>query len=135
MILNTPSPKKKSKPEAPYTCPTCGQRVPAKQEQNGSPVHSGVSTEIHDIEGLAKKVTPEVMKILSPLLEKLQLAVQQQKQEMANSTQQVQKAEDKFQEQLDSLQQAAMNRVKQMELKISQRMGQIQQRTNTLGKS
>lgn len=111
----------------PETCPHCGQALPAKKSPAPSQAQPG--EEGPDIEALAKKVLPEVMKIITPLVEKLQEGVQQQQKELQAQSTATSDSELDFQERVQSLQQAALERMRGMEQKITNRLGRIQQRT------
>ncbi len=69
------------------------------------------------------------MKIITPLVEKLQEGVQQQQKELQAQSTATSDSELDFQERVQSLQQAALERMRGMEQKITNRLGRIQQRT------
>jgi len=116
------------KSSAPATCPHCGKSLAADSSPDAPskvPADAGI-----DLEALAKKVLPEVMKVIAPLVEKLQEGVEQQRKELQQSQSKTPvNSEQEFQERIQSLQQAALERVKNMEQKITSRMSKLQKRT------
>ena len=88
------------------------------------------------LKSIAKQVVPEVMNVIKPLVDKLHLAMQQQQQEMQGMpglSAGVNSGIKDYTQKVSEMQAATLERIKQQELKVAERMNRIQKRLGGFG--
>lgn len=111
----------------PKLCPNCGydssQDDAKKTKDTGSTKEKVVEIDEEALNDATQAVVKETMKVMQPLLDKLQQANEELKQSQLAATQQIGNG---FEQQIENMRNAAMERLKLQESRVAKRIGKLQ---------